>query len=102
VVEVEVQRTLTVAFQALMAAHDEIQALRSEILPQAQSAFAAAQAAYERGRMRLTDVLDTQRTLFELQARYFTVLASYHTTAADLESLIGQPLNDLSHDRGSH
>jgi cobalt-zinc-cadmium efflux system outer membrane protein len=99
-VQVAVLRSLTAAFEALMAAYDEVQALRSRILPEADSAFVASQTAYQQGRMRLTDVLDTQRRLFELRARYFNVLAGYHTAAADLESLIGESLTDLSQDSG--
>jgi cobalt-zinc-cadmium efflux system outer membrane protein len=99
---VEVSTSLTASYEALMAAHDEVLALRTAILPEARSAFTASQEAYQRGRMRLTDVLDTQRTLFELQSRYFNVLAVYHASVADLERLIGEPLANLSQNNGSH
>jgi len=101
-VAVELNMNLSATYEALMAAYDEVQALRISILPEARSAFTESQNAYTRGSMRLTDVLDTQRTLFELQSRYFSVLAAYHASAADLERLIGEPLANLTQNYGSH
>lgn len=82
------------------ASLDEATALQDRVVPEAESAFRLAQEAYNRGRMRLTDVLDTERTLFELRARLVDALQRYHTSIADLERLAGAPLPDLSHESG--
>ena len=68
--------------------------LRDEVLPEATATYESARTAYQRGRLRLTDVLDTQRTLFDLRSRYFDALGSYHVNRADIERLIGAPLDD--------
>ena len=91
-----------VALQAELAeaqaSFDEATALRDRVVPEAESAFTLAQDAYGRGRMRLTDVLDTERTLFELRARLVDAMQRYHTAVAELERLAGVPLADPSHE----
>jgi cobalt-zinc-cadmium efflux system outer membrane protein len=80
--------------QQLLLSEYELTRLRDEVLPEATATFESAQTAYQRGRMRLTDVLDTQRTLFALRSRYYNALGTYHQRRADMERLIGAPLVD--------
>jgi cobalt-zinc-cadmium efflux system outer membrane protein len=80
------------AYQELAASHSEANALRDEVLPEAERAFTTARDAYRQGLLRLTDVLDTERTLFELRGRRVDALARYHAAVADLEALLGAPL----------
>lgn len=84
---------LAVEFESFAAASQELVTLESEILPDAESALAAADEAYQKGLFRLTDVLDTRRTLFELRGRRFDALARYHQSVAEIERLIGEPLS---------
>lgn len=93
-----IHATLQAAHAEAAASADEVTALRSRAVPEAESAFSLTEVAYGRGRMRLTDVLDTQRTLFELRARVVDALLRYHTAVADLERLAGAPLSNLSRD----
>jgi len=62
------------------------------VLPVAQAALAQTRAAYGQGLLRSIDVLDAQRTLFELRADRVRALAAYHTAAAEVERLTGVPL----------
>jgi cobalt-zinc-cadmium efflux system outer membrane protein len=80
------------AYQELAASHAEATALRDGILPEAERAFTAARDAFRQGLLRLTDVLDTERTLFELRGRQVDALARYHAAVADMEALLGGPL----------
>lgn len=98
----------TAVHVALQAEHAEAQAsfeeatsLRDRVVPEAESAFHLAQEAYSRGRMRLTDVLDTERTLFELRGRLINAMQQYHAAVAELERLAGAPLSDIPRDSGS-
>lgn len=91
---VEIGTRLAYVYQELILSEYELTRLRDEVLPEATAAFESAQTAYQRGRMRLTDVLDTQRTLFTLRSRYYDALGSYHQNKADIERLIGAPLAD--------
>lgn len=97
-----VETAVRVALQAehaeAQASFDEATTLRDRVVPEAESAFRLAQEAYDRGRMKLTDVLDTERTLFELRARLVDTLQRYHTAVAELERLAGMPLSDLPRD----
>lgn len=97
---VQARAELAIAYEALLAAFEEVRALREEILPEAQLASETAADAYRKGLFRFTDVLDTQRTLFELRGRYFGALAEYHEAVADLERLVGETLEDVTRDDG--
>lgn len=90
------------AFTALTEAHGRLETTRmealttkAEMLPGAQRAFDAAQTGYREGKFGSLEVLDTLRTLREARARYLDVLAAYHTAAADVEQLLGIPLNTI-------
>jgi cobalt-zinc-cadmium efflux system outer membrane protein len=91
--EVAIRSALTENYELLAAAFSEVISLRADVLPLAEEAFQSAENAYLRGRFRYLEVLDTQRTLFELRGRYVAALAAYHSAAADVERLIGEPLD---------
>jgi len=91
--EVAVRNALAEGYEVLAAAFEEVVSLRDDVLPLAEEALQSAENAYLRGRFRYLEVLDTQRTLFELRARYVAALAGYHSAAADVERLIGEPLD---------
>lgn len=84
---------LTDAYQRLSAAHAEINSQRTEVIPQAQSAFQSAEEFYRMGRFSFLEVLDAQRTLYDARARLVEVLAEYHQSVAEIERLTGQTLN---------
>lgn len=92
---------LSEAWAELAGAYDEAIALQERALPAATQAYDATRRAFEQGQMPFLDVLDAQRTLFDLQARYVDTLIAYHAAVAEIESLIGQPLTDLDHDTPS-
>jgi cobalt-zinc-cadmium efflux system outer membrane protein len=59
----------------------------------AQSAFDAANEGYRAGKLGFLDVLDAQRILFEAKAKYIDALAAYHSAKADVERLLGEPID---------
>lgn len=91
---VRLRRDLGALHAALVDAHDEAAALRKLILPEADAALAESREAYRRGRLRLTDVLDAQRSAFELRGRYVDALAAANALSAEVERLLGAPLFD--------
>lgn len=93
-----VARDLEVSFQVLRASYDAVVALRDKVLPQAESAYSGVQTGYLQGLFRYVDVLDAQRTLFELRDRELTELSQFHRTAAEVERLTGTPLRAQSLD----
>jgi len=80
------------AYAELVAAHEEATHLRDGVIPEARRAFDGVRAAYRQGAFRVVDVLDAQRTLFELRADYVTALETFHVQAAELARLTGAPL----------
>jgi outer membrane protein, heavy metal efflux system len=84
---------LTQAYSRLAAIRNEVQTLRSSVLPGAQSAFDAANKGYQLGKFGFLDVLDAQRTLFRARAQHLRALPDYHRGTNEIERLIGAPLD---------
>jgi len=87
---------LATAYEQLASAHAELLMLSRELLPGAESAFEVANFGYREGKFGFLDVIDAQRTLFEVRGQYVDALARYHLARADIERLLARPLNDLS------
>lgn len=83
---------LTESYARLESANVELQALRAEILPGAQSAYEAAAKGFELGKFNFLDVLDAQRTLFQSKSQYFRALSDYYRATADIERVVGAEL----------
>ena len=92
-VEVRIAADLDAAYQALLAGFQEVRALQEKVLPQAQNAYEGVRRGYLRGLFRYVDVLDAQRTLFELRRQALEALRTYHSAAAQVERLTGTPLH---------
>jgi cobalt-zinc-cadmium efflux system outer membrane protein len=83
---------LNQTYESLRAADREVTLLRTEVLPAAESAFAAAGKGYELGKFGFIDVLDAQRTLFQNRALYLRALVNHQRLTTDLERLIAGPV----------
>jgi cobalt-zinc-cadmium efflux system outer membrane protein len=83
-------------YQRLQDAYQEVTTLREETLPGARSAYESIQQSYDQGQATLLDVLDAQRTLFQVEGQYVQAMAKYHSAAAEVERLIAQPLNEVT------
>jgi cobalt-zinc-cadmium efflux system outer membrane protein len=70
-------------------ARQQALALRSEIVPGAQSAYDAASTGFENGKFGFLDVLDAQRTLLEARAQYLNALAQAHRAHAAITRILG-------------
>ncbi len=94
--DLRLKTELTQAYEALLAAQNEITVLNSEILPAAKSAFEVTNKGYELGKFGYLEVLDTQRTLFQNQVLYVRALANYQRLINELERLIAGPVDDTT------
>ncbi len=87
---VRVLASLAEATGALAAAYEEATVLRDEVLPRAEQALAdRAGRRYRQGKFDYLYVLDTQRTLLEIQAAYIDAVEAYHKASAEVRRLIG-------------
>ncbi len=84
---------LAVAYRALASAYEEVSTLRQAVLTGDQEAFDSVSEGYRLGNFGYLDVLDAQRTLLSANGQYLNALAEYHKAAADIERLVGAPLN---------
>lgn len=87
--ELQMQGEAAQAFERLRNAREEAMALRSDIVPAAQSAYQAARTGFELGKFGYLDVLDAQRTYFQAKAQYWKALSAAFQAAADLDRLAG-------------
>ncbi|MEO5804095.1 MAG: TolC family protein [Verrucomicrobiota bacterium] len=77
-------------------AHDAhvMDGLQKEILPKAEDALAIAKEGFAQGRFSYLEVLDAQRTLFDIKQELIQTATSYHQFLVEMERLIGQPLDE--------
>jgi len=94
-VETDLRAGLAEASTKLSSSFSEINILKNDVLPLAGSAFDAAGQGYREGKFEYLMVLDSQRTFFEVRARYIEALAGYHKSRADVERLIGRDLDSV-------
>jgi cobalt-zinc-cadmium efflux system outer membrane protein len=94
--ETTVRAQLVATYQALDAAFRRSETLERTTIPEAERLYSGAEDAYSKGLYRYLEVLDAQRTLFELRGERLEALAAYHTAAADLERLTGGSFGKLS------
>ncbi|MBA4366434.1 MAG: TolC family protein [Desulfobacterium sp.] len=99
-VRMEIRSMLASVFQILSSAYAEVTVLRKEGIPAAQTAFESVSTGYREGKFGYLEVLDSQRTLFGVKGQYQAALASYHWAKADMEHLIGRPLDSLKNQIG--
>jgi len=91
------------AHAALVASFQQAAVLRERTIPEARRAYEGAKDAYIRGLFRYLEVLDAQRTLFELRSDYLNVLASYYEASAELSRWVTEADDVKTHNiEGGH
>jgi cobalt-zinc-cadmium efflux system outer membrane protein len=83
---------LVSAYAELAASREQAVRLRDDVIPAARRSLDATADGYRKGAARFGDVLDAQRTLFELRGDYLAALETFHLQAADVERLTASPL----------
>ncbi len=94
-----VRSQLNITYELLMASLVQAKAIREQILPSAKKAFAGASAGFRMGKFPYLEMLDAQRTLYEVQSQYIDSLEAYNLARASLERLIGQDLKPAASGR---
>lgn len=84
-----IQTNLVTQYERLSAARQATLALQTEILPNAQSAFDAANRGFSLGKFNFLDVLDAQRTLYQAKSQYINALLDAHQSIAEIERTLG-------------
>jgi cobalt-zinc-cadmium efflux system outer membrane protein len=90
---------LAAAYGAFAAAHEQATRLRDDVIPEARRAYEGAVRAYRQGQFGSLDVLDAQRTLFDLRVEHLGALETFHVQAAEIARLTGGPVPADEEDR---
>jgi cobalt-zinc-cadmium efflux system outer membrane protein len=94
--DVSVRAALRARYQELLAAGEEVAALRDRIIPHAERVFLETRRGYATGLFRHVEVLDAQRTLFDARRELLDAWTAFHLAATDLERITGVPLAELA------
>lgn len=85
-----IQTNLATQYERLNAARQATLSLHSDILPNAKSAFDAANRGFSLGKFNFLDVLDAQRTLYQAKSQYINALLEAHQSIAEIERALGE------------
>jgi cobalt-zinc-cadmium efflux system outer membrane protein len=85
--ELALENKLSIAHTELVRAYKEAERIRTTVLKAAMQSFELAKEGYKEGKFEYLDMLDSQRTLFEVRERYIQALLNYHQSVADIEYL---------------
>ncbi len=87
--EIRLASEVAQAYERLNALGLEVDILKKDILPGAQSAYEAASKGFELGKFNFLEVLDAQRTFFQAKSQYLRALAEAHRASADIDRVLG-------------
>lgn len=76
-------------WQTLASAREEVLSYQDGLLPSAEKAYAQADDGFDQGAFTFLDLLDAQRTLFDMQKGHLDALTVFHETKAKLDMLGG-------------
>ena len=79
---------LALAHQEVTRAFREVQLLKDTALVISEKSFELAKEGYQRGKFPYLDMLDSQRTLFEVRDKYIQAVLQYHLSKANLDYLV--------------
>jgi outer membrane protein, heavy metal efflux system len=91
---------LTEAHERMENAYVQAQTLKTEILPSADKAFRLAREGYGLGRFPYLEVLDAQRSLFDVKQQHISALKDFHSSKAQVERLTAMHLPKIQ-DKGA-
>ncbi|NOZ75326.1 MAG: TolC family protein [FCB group bacterium] len=95
--ELRLRTDIARVYSDLRMHQQETTALDEDILPEARKAYRIINSGYLQGKFDFLDVVNARTTLFEAEENYWLALAEYQKAVAQLERLLGQPLNTFIH-----
>ncbi len=92
VLERQVEREVTAAYEDLRSAERLLQQDRNVLLPQSEQVLELARKSYQFGQTGLSDVLIAQQSVQDQRDAYFNDVLAYQTALGSLERAVNQPL----------
>ena len=90
----EAEMMLSALVQRLGAAYAQALSLRDTIMPGARAAYQTTEEGYREGKFTLMQLLDAQRTLFNVNRQYIDALENYHILRIRVERITGSVQQD--------
>lgn len=81
------QTKLSISHRELLRAYQEALRIQTHLLKSAEESFEMAKEGYFAGKFEYLEMLDAQRTLFEIRERHIQSLLNYHLKLADIQFL---------------
>lgn len=88
--QLEIETELADLRNRLRRQERQLELLEEALIPQAETALEATLSAYSAGRTDFLDLLDAERTLFQLQMEREAVYARFLTTSARIQRTLGR------------
>lgn len=88
--ELDVRTRKAALRERLIRQQSQLQQLRATLIPKAEMTVESALSSYQTGRADFLDLLDAQRTLFQLQQDHATLYTRYLSSHADFRYVTGQ------------
>ena len=92
-VKLQILSFLSQSYEGLRIAFMEVEILRDAVIPNAKKVFNNSTEWYRKGKFGYLQVLDAQRTLFEIRKQYIEALAAYHLGVNKVERLVAGKIN---------
>jgi cobalt-zinc-cadmium efflux system outer membrane protein len=90
--EARARATLRALHQEFVVARQEAEALRTEVVPQAERALVQTESVFTRGRYSYLELVNAQRELMDARRAAIDAAADAHRLVAELERLTAEPL----------
>lgn len=68
---------------------------QTSLIPQAQGAYNSSRASYRANKTSFLDLLDSERSLYQVKTDYYRSLEQYVVSLTDLETTVGVSLSNL-------
>lgn len=92
-IENKLKLNLNVLYKRFYALFNTSEELKNKSIPQAQEAFKIIKEGNQAGRFAILDIIDAERTLFELQNQYLRMVGDMVIVKTEIEGLIGKEIN---------
>jgi cobalt-zinc-cadmium efflux system outer membrane protein len=86
---------LDAAYQQLLSAHEEANALQNDLLPSAEATLRDAEEGYQRGQFNQLAVLESRNTVFGIREAYLDSLRRYAVAQAKISALTRPTLRKM-------
>lgn len=91
----ELQANLRSLAAKILSKENILKLYKTTLIPQGTSSVNSARYAYKAGKMSFIDLLENERTVYNLRISYYQELKEYAETVAEIEGSLGKSISSL-------